>query len=244
MYPGLINNTTIDWFMRWPEDALFEVAKKFLQAIDVPEEKKDALAQLCCYKHMTVIDHAEQMLVELRRIYYVTPSNYIELLKGYKFMISQKKKQIGDQVTKLRNGLSKLDDARVQVEEMTAESEIKRAEVSKQQKVCEELMITVEAEQRIADEQRKIIETETTKIAKEKIETLKMAADAENELKKAEPALISAEESLEKLDKKYIAEIKSFPSPPADVEMVMYAVMVILDKIQTWQTVKKELADP
>ena len=26
MYPALINNTTIDWFMKWPEDALTEVA--------------------------------------------------------------------------------------------------------------------------------------------------------------------------------------------------------------------------
>jgi len=26
MYPALINNTTIDWFMGWPDDALFEVA--------------------------------------------------------------------------------------------------------------------------------------------------------------------------------------------------------------------------
>lgn len=30
MYPALINNTTIDWFMRWPDDALYEVAAKFL----------------------------------------------------------------------------------------------------------------------------------------------------------------------------------------------------------------------
>jgi dynein heavy chain len=29
-YPALINNTTIDWFMSWPEEALYEVAKKFL----------------------------------------------------------------------------------------------------------------------------------------------------------------------------------------------------------------------
>jgi len=26
MYPALINNTTIDWFMAWPDDALTEVA--------------------------------------------------------------------------------------------------------------------------------------------------------------------------------------------------------------------------
>ena len=56
--------------------------------------------------------------------------------------------------------------------------------------------------------------------------------------------MIAAEESLKKLDKKYIAEIKSFPSFPAEVEMVMYAVMVYLRKDATWLTVKKELADP
>jgi dynein heavy chain len=30
MYPALINNTTIDWFMKWPEDALSEVAQRFI----------------------------------------------------------------------------------------------------------------------------------------------------------------------------------------------------------------------
>jgi dynein heavy chain len=35
---------------------------------------------------------------------------------------------------------------------MTAESEVKRAEVSKQQKVCEDLMISMSKEQRNADE--------------------------------------------------------------------------------------------
>jgi dynein heavy chain len=34
-YPALINNTTIDWFMRWPEDALQEVANKFLNEMDL-----------------------------------------------------------------------------------------------------------------------------------------------------------------------------------------------------------------
>jgi dynein heavy chain len=29
-YPALINNTTIDWFMSWPDEALYEVAKRFL----------------------------------------------------------------------------------------------------------------------------------------------------------------------------------------------------------------------
>lgn len=244
MYPALINNTTIDWFMKWPEDALKEVARKYLKGMDVPTEYKPALAELCCYAHTTVGDSAEQMLNEIKRVYFVTPTNYIELLKGYERILKSKRKEIGDQIDKLRSGLGKLDDARKQVEEMTVQSEVKRAEVSKEQKACEELMVEMSKEQSNADEQMKIIESERVKIGREKAETEKMALDAEKELKKAEPALIAAEESLEKLDKKYIAEIKSFPSPPPDVEMVMYAVMVILGKDSTWATVKKELADP
>ena len=184
------------------------------------------------------------MLNEIKRVYYVTPTNYIELLKGYDRISKNKRKEIGDQIDKLRSGLGKLDDARKQVEEMTVQSEVKRAEVSKEQKAWEELMVEMSKEQSNADEQMKIIESERIKIGKEKTETEKMALDAEKELKKAEPTLISAEESLEKLDKKYIAEIKSFPSPPPDVEMVMYAVMVILNKDAAWATVKKELANP
>ena len=69
---------------------------------------------------------------ELKRIFYVTPTNYIELLKGYNQILSNKRREVGNQISKLRNGLQKLDDARKMVEEMTQESEIKRAEVSKQ----------------------------------------------------------------------------------------------------------------
>jgi len=34
-YPALINNTTINWFMRWPDDALTEVALKFVSKLEM-----------------------------------------------------------------------------------------------------------------------------------------------------------------------------------------------------------------
>jgi dynein heavy chain len=51
MYPALINNTTINWFMRWPEDALTEVAQKFIGEIDIPGDLRKGLSKLCCYAH-------------------------------------------------------------------------------------------------------------------------------------------------------------------------------------------------
>ena len=244
MFPALINNTTLNWFMRWPDDALTEVAMKFVGKLEMPQEFRVGLSRMCCFAHQTVIDSAGMMEKELKRVFYVTPTNYIELLKGFDQIIGAKRKEVGNQITKLRNGLQKLDDARKQVEVMTAESEIKRVEVSKQQKICEELAINIQKEQKNADEKQKFIEVETVTVNKDKEETEKLAADAERELKKAEPALIAAQEALESLDKKYIAEIKSFTNPPADVATVMSAVMIVLGKDPTWASVKKELANP
>lgn len=57
-YPALINNTTIDWFMPWPVDALNEVAVKYVGALDVEEEMVQPIAAVCAYAHATTGDAA------------------------------------------------------------------------------------------------------------------------------------------------------------------------------------------
>ena len=105
--------------MRWPEDALTEVAQKFIGDMDVPDANKESLAKICCYAHQTSIVSAQTMLEEMKRVLYVTPTNYIELLRGYNQILSAKKHQVGTQISKLRNGLSKLEDSSKQVQEMS-----------------------------------------------------------------------------------------------------------------------------
>jgi len=51
MYPALINNTTINWFMKWPNDALTEVANKYLRAMDIDQKYLQSLSELCCEAH-------------------------------------------------------------------------------------------------------------------------------------------------------------------------------------------------
>ena len=94
MYPALINNTTIDWFMGWPADALTEVALKFISNTDVDKEHHAGLADLCSYAHRTTTDNALLMQTELKRIFYVPPTNFIELLKGYSQIIQEKREKV------------------------------------------------------------------------------------------------------------------------------------------------------
>lgn len=47
LFPALVNCTTIDWFLNWPEKALSTVATKFLaNNTDIEEENKPLISKL------------------------------------------------------------------------------------------------------------------------------------------------------------------------------------------------------
>ena len=77
MYPGLVNNTTMIWFMPWPNEALVEVANKSLMKLPFDEDTRKSVAAFFGNAHTKVLNLAEKMLRNLKRLYYVTPTNYI-----------------------------------------------------------------------------------------------------------------------------------------------------------------------
>ena len=56
------------------------------------------------------------MYQKLRRQYFVTPTNYIELVKGYCEMLNFKQTEFGDEIKKLSSGLKKLEEASISSE--------------------------------------------------------------------------------------------------------------------------------
>jgi dynein heavy chain len=53
-FPGLVNNTLIDWFPAWPEDALYSVADAFLKGDLVPVEHRPAIINHMVTVHLSV----------------------------------------------------------------------------------------------------------------------------------------------------------------------------------------------
>jgi len=86
---------------------------------------------MCGFAHSLSQQSAERMKKELKRVFYVTPTNFIVLLNGYTKMLEEKRFKLCSQADKLKNGLSKLEQAREDVKIMTQESDIKRTEVTK-----------------------------------------------------------------------------------------------------------------
>lgn len=247
VYPALINNATINWFMPWPEDALFEVAKKYTtEQLEFKDAMKLSIAQVFCQMHLNVAEASAKMTNELKRHTYVTPTHYLDLVTGYVSLLKKKQTEIGDNASKLRNGLGKLEDAKSEVEKMSKDLEITKTEVSKKQQQCEDLMTQINQEQAKADRSQKEMEHNKDEIEKEQKRVEALAAEAQLDLDKALPALLEAESAIDKLEKKEVAEVRSYSNPPKQVELVMEAVLTILAPSEkpSWASAKKELNDP
>jgi len=243
MYPSLVSCTTAIWLLPWPAEALTEVALKFLTEGELEEHLRAPVAEIFGTAHTTVMRFSTRIYQEQKRMNYVTPTNYLELVQGYMKMLQDKQKELGAAADKLRNGLSKLDDARVQVAEMSVDLEEKQKICDIKAKECEELLKVITAERSKADAQQAQVEADSIRIEKEAKETKILADDATRDLEKAMPALDAAEDALDKLDKKSIAEVKAYAKPPEAVMKTMCAVMTVMEKTPSWGQAKTELND-
>lgn len=244
MYPGLVNCTTINWFHTWPAEALQEVAMKFLAQVAFNDESyRMKISTVFAEMHVSVINSSSRMLLELKRYNYVTPTNYLELVKGYRNLLKEKSGELGASANKLANGLAKLEDAREQVETLSVELEVKKVVVAQSQKDCEDLLVQIVSERRVADDQKKQVEADSERIGLEAAECKDISDDAEADLAIAMPALERAMEEVEKLDKGAISEVKAYTKPPAVVETVLQAVMILFAKPTDWASAKKVLSE-
>ena len=68
MFPSLINCCTIDWFSKWPKEALLSVSQRYLKELEVPQEQtKNDLAEMCVEVHSSVQHFSERYDKKLKK---------------------------------------------------------------------------------------------------------------------------------------------------------------------------------
>ena len=121
-FPGLVSSTTIDWFFKWPDEALKKVSEFFLQdESSIPNQFRDPISSHMVLAHTSVMEKAEKYKEELRRYYYVTPKNYLDFIANYRQLLRSNFKKSDLSIRRLGGGLAKLEDAATAVDKMSAE---------------------------------------------------------------------------------------------------------------------------
>lgn len=80
--------------------------------------KTTRLVDMFKYMHKSVERISADYRAQLRRINYVTPTSYLELLNLYKQIVEEKRRDLKQSILRLKNGLDKLNAANLAVEEM------------------------------------------------------------------------------------------------------------------------------
>ncbi|EPY20242.1 dynein heavy chain, axonemal [Strigomonas culicis] len=245
-FPALVSCTCIDWFAAWPNEALKEVGLRHLHETRESEESDqllETIGDMFVYMHDTTHHRSLQMAEQLHRHNYVTPSSYLDLVRGFRTMLTNKRDDIQTQRDKLANGMSKLEETKVTVSQMTEELKVQDEKLQEKTAEVERATESIQVRQRIAEEQQTLVASEKIKIEQTKRAALADSSEAQADLDRAMPTLLEAQAALDKLDKSDINEVKSYKTPAAMIRTVMEAVQTALHRKLDWDEAKKSLSE-
>jgi dynein heavy chain len=224
-FPSLVGCCTIDWFTAWPQDALTSVAEVSCAEIEFDDEKtRSGCVEMCSVFHSETGKLAVRFKNEMKRIYYTTPTSFLELISTFKTLLGAKRKQVRDLIDKYEKGLEKILTTEQSVAGMKEELIALQPKLVQKNKEVGEMMVIVNAESEKTAKVKEVVAADEAVAAESAAKSEAQKADVEADLDEAMPALQEALSALDTLTAKDIGEIKAMKSPPAPVKLVLQGV--------------------
>ena len=238
-FPSLVNCCTIDWFMRWPDEALEAVCEVVLADADLFPEQGRPVATACRVLHQSA-ELLSAHLERQRRHIYVTPTSYLELLLTYKMLLGTEREKTLRLRAGYERGVQKLLFTADEVQKMRQDLNEKQPRLEQMTRETDLLMQQIEREstQVVAPKQAQIREEEAT-ASKQAQEAQAIKVDCDSDLARALPILAKAQDALNTIKSSHINEIKVLGKPPGPVKRVLQAVCVMCQR-KAERTPKKE----
>ena len=244
-FPGVVNCTSIDWFHEWPLEALQSVSARFLEDVELlSPESRVSVSDFMSFVHISVNEMSATYLANERRYNYTTPKSFLEQIVLYQNMLKTKHSDLLGKMSRLENGLQKLESTAQQVDDLKAKLAAQEVELQQKNEDANQLLQIVGAETEKVSKEKEFADAEEKKVAVIKADVTAKADECAKDLAKAEPALAAAQAALDTLNKNNLTEMKSFGAPPGAVVMVCSAVMVLLSpgnkipKDRSWKAAK------
>ncbi|KER29498.1 hypothetical protein T265_03876 [Opisthorchis viverrini] len=245
-FPGVVNNTTIDWFFPWPEQALYAVVRAFISSdyTLVTQKYREAVIDHVVTTHLSVHKYTEEFAQTLRRNNFVTPKHYLDYINTYKRTLEERDSYTNAQIIRLESGLQKLTEASLQLVDLNKKLAVQRVAVLEKTKACQALLGEITSSSQMATEKKQLAVIKSKEVEIQSKEIAVEKTEAESALAEALPALEQARLALDELEKSDVTEIRSFAKPPKPVQVVSECICIFKGyKDISWMTAKGMMAD-
>jgi dynein heavy chain len=246
-FPGIINCTSIDWFLEWPKDALVSVALKFIDDLETGggPEIKENIAYHIAEVHTSVGQASVEYFQTEKRYNYTTPKSFLELIEFYKNLLMSRRADMFAGIKRLETGLDTLMRTNKDVAVLQEFLKEKKKEVEAKKAATDELLEAMGQQRAEAQQQQEVADIEKKKADNAAEQARKLEEQAAGDLAVAKPALDAAVNAVKCLDKASLTELKTFPKPPPGVDKVTTAVLIMIKlekKDFSWDNAKKMMA--
>jgi dynein heavy chain len=216
------------------------VGKKFMADVDLGDAVvRKVIENFLPYSFTEVNKMANTFRNVERRHVYTTPKSFLELLKLYQTLLAAKRDQANKSIERLETGLEKLRQTAEAVTQIEADLKISLEEADQKRTVAEGIAEVVSKEKAIVEVETEKAQVKAKEVSVIQTEVMEKQRSTEEDLAKAEPAVEAAMAALNTLDKKDLGEAKTMAKPPAGVDDVFAATMILLANVHPNVVVQK-----
>jgi len=231
-FPGIFSGCTMDWYMKWPQEALIAVSGHFLHKFPMicTEEIKKNVVDIMGQIHHTVGATCNEYFERYRRRTHVTPKSYLSFLAGFLAIYKEKHEHLANLEDRMNTGLDKLLEAGESVATLSEELVVKEKELAiasaEADIVLAEVTVSSEAAQKV-----KTAVLEVKNRAQALVDEINAdKAVAEGKLAAAKPALEAAEAALNTIKAADISTVRKLAKPPHLIMRIMDCVLILFQK--------------